>query len=244
MDEFAKKEGVSILTADNIQQELQSAKEILYGVIDKKTVLFLSGGSTPKALYEEIAREKILKPGAVALVDERYGEINHPDSNEKMIRETGFVSYLQSSNVRFYPILENKDFEKTVKDYDETVRLLLSKFPKSVGIFGMGNDGHTAGIAPNKDNFVNPLFGKDQENLFVSCFDDGNTFQTGFGKRITLTFKAMEMFDFLIIFVFGSSKKNALSLMFKQGSLEEIPSRFYLKPEISKKTLLITDQKV
>lgn len=239
-----QKSGLSVIRVKTKEEGLSLAKEVIYKVVDKKTLLFLSGGTTPKPLYELLSKEKKLKVGAVALVDERYGEVNHPNSNEKMIREAGLVSYIQNLNVRFYPILENKDFEKTAKDYDETVRLLLSKFPKSVGIFGMGNDGHTAGIAPNKDYFTNPLFGKDQENLFVSYFDDGKNFQTGFGKRITLTFKAMEMLDFLIILAFGENKKMAFSEMFKQGTLEEIPSRFYLKPSIAKKTLLITDQKV
>lgn len=225
MNKIFKKEGVSVLIACDVQKGLQAAKEIIYKNVDERTVLFLSGGSTPKPLYEEIAREKKLKAGAVALVDERYGEVNHTDSNEKMIRETGLVD--------FYPILENKGMEETARDYEKTIQSLFSQFPKKVGIFGMGDDGHTAGIAPNID----------QGNSLVSYFDDGKP-GFKFGKRITLTFKAMEKFDYLIILAFGSAKKNAFDLMFKKGSLKEIPSRFYLKPEIANKTLLITDQKI
>src|SRR5580698_7247920 len=62
-------------------------KEILYDIVDRKTVLYLSGGSM-QALYEQLAREEIFLPGAVGLIDERFGEPMHLNSNEKMISET------------------------------------------------------------------------------------------------------------------------------------------------------------
>lgn len=228
----------------NSEEGIDLAKKKLYEIVDQQTLLFLSGGSTPKSLYESLAIEASLKAGAVAMVDERFGKPGHPFSNEKMIKETGLLSYLSNYNIRFYPILKGKDFESTAREYDELVRSLIFSFPKSIGIFGMGEDGHTAGIAPNKKDFQNPLFKKEQENLFVSHFDDGLDFESGFGKRITITFRAMEGLDILIVLVFGKNKKRALWKKFKDGFIEEIPARFFTRPEISSKTLLITDQKI
>lgn len=232
-----EKSGLNLVKVKTKDEGLSLAKKILYKLIDQKTVLFLSGGTTPGPLYKSLSKEKNLKVGAVALVDERYGEPFHKESNERMIKDTGFLSCLEDVNVRFYAALKKgKDLAKTAKDYDKTVRYLLFSFPKSVGIFGIGSDGHTAGIAPNRKNF--------QKDLFVSYFDDGKDFKSGFGKRITLTFKAMQLIDVLMVLAFGESKKIALEKMFSEGSLEETPARFFKKEKIAEKTLLITDQKV
>ena len=42
----------------------------------------------------------------------------------------------------------------------------------------------------------------------------------------------------------GIAEKEALKKAFTQGSLEEIPARFYQQREIAKKTIFITDQKI
>jgi len=65
-----------------------------------------------------------------------------------------------------------------------------------------------------------------------------------FKERITMTFLGLSMLDILIVLVFGNEKQNALKLLFSEGSEEEIPSRFYQRPDIAKKTLLITDQQL
>jgi 6-phosphogluconolactonase/glucosamine-6-phosphate isomerase/deaminase len=51
-------------------------------------VLFLSGGSTPKTLYEILAKEQKLKAGAVALIDERF--IQNQESRIKNYECDGF----------------------------------------------------------------------------------------------------------------------------------------------------------
>lgn len=217
----------------------EQIKDLLYSFCDHKTALFLSGGSTPKSLYEALAKEKKLRVGSVAMIDERYGARLHPKSNELMIKETGLLDFLEKGNVKFNPILEGKDLETTTNDYDETVRFLFNNFPKSIGILGIGEDGHSAGIAPNRNNFINPIFGN--KVSFVSSFNDafGN-----FGERVTLTFEGLSNLDKIIILAFGEEKKDALFKMLTPGSLEEIPARFFNQKEISEKVVLFTDQPV
>lgn len=203
-------------------------KKFLYSVVNSKTVLFLSGGKTPKDTYLELAKEGKINPGAVAMVDERVGIKNHPNSNERMIRETGLLSYFEKKKIPFYPILGDKDYEKKVK-------YLLDYFPKSVGIFGIGEDGHTAGLPARTQN----LELKTQN--YVERVDN---FPIDPKERITLTFQALAQMDLLIVLVLGENKKLALKKMFKKGPLSEIPARFFLTPDISPKTILITDQKI
>jgi 6-phosphogluconolactonase/glucosamine-6-phosphate isomerase/deaminase len=109
----------------------------------------------------------------------------------------------------------------------------MGRYKNKIAILGIGVDGHTAGIAPNRNDFINPLF-ENKENL-VGYFDDSKGV---FGKRITLTFKSLSLIDNLILLVFGNEKKNALESMEKKGSLRKVPGRFFKDKE---NTVLITD---
>lgn len=207
-------------------------------MVSKNTVLFLSGGSTPKTLYEVLAKEKKLKVGAVAMVDERFGKKLHEGSNELMIKSTRLLSFLRKSNTKFYPILENTEIAKTASDYDETSRFLFNYFQKSVAILGIGKDGHTAGI-PVGDQSSGI---RDQSKTdLITSFDN---FPGDFKERISLTFLGLSKLDKIIVMVFGEDKKQALGLMFKNGSISEIPARFLTQKEIAEKVILISDQKV
>jgi 6-phosphogluconolactonase/glucosamine-6-phosphate isomerase/deaminase len=227
---------MKIINVRNSEEGVEVCKKLLYEKVSKNTVLFLSGGSTPKTLYETLAKEKILKVGAAALVDERFGEKLHDNSNEKMIQDTGLIKYLEQSNIRFHPILVNKSFAETAKDYDETVRYLFNYFPKSVGILGVGIDGHTAGLPAGMSNIKYQMSNKTD---LATSFDD---FPAAQKERITLTFLGLSKLDKIIVLVFGKDKKKALRLMLKDGSLAEIPSRFLTQVEITERVTLITDQ--
>lgn len=232
--------GITMCTVADSSAGVGLAKELLYGIVDSRTALYLSGGKTPKSLYEQLAREEQLQAGAVGMVDERYGKKLHTKSNEKMIRETELLRYLEIRGVPFYPMLQpDKEREETAAAYDEMVRYLHALFPRSVAVLGIGADGHTAGVAPNRKDFKNPLFAPSHKDLFVSAFDDPKSF---YGQRVSMTFLGLSMVDVFLVLVFGEDKKESLRLLFEQGSEEEIPARFYTRPEIAKKTILITDQ--
>lgn len=250
----------SVVNVSNSEEGFTLTKLFFKKLLDRKTVVFLSGGRTPKQLYGEITKEEELIVGAVGLVDERYGPKMWENSNEKMIADTGLLGYLEKKGLPFYPILETNshsgkqrlyqnpdsgqarmtDLEQTAKDYDETVRFLLNGFPKSIAVLGIGLDGHTAGI-PVTAMSLHSESSRLEETKYVTYFTD---FPGEQKERITMTFLGLSMVDILFVLVFGKDKKTALRQMFMSGSEEEIPSRFFKRPDIAKKTLLITDQKV
>jgi 6-phosphogluconolactonase len=230
---------MKIIKVKNPEEGIEVCKKLLYEMVSKTSVLFLSGGSTPKTLYEILAKEKRLNAGAVAMVDERFGEKQHENSNELMIKNTHLLSYLQKLNTEFYPVLQkNEDIETTAVQYDETVRYLLNYFQKSIAILGIGTDGHTAGIPAQVQNSE---FRAQNKTDLVTSFDN---FPGDFKKRITLTFLGLSKLDQIIVLVFGKDKKKALGLMFKEGSVSEIPARFLRKRGVVEKTILITDQRM
>lgn len=230
------KKGIRVFTVNNPQEGFDLAKDILYKNVDVQTLLLLSGGSTPKTLYGELALERTLNVGAVAMVDERPGEKNHASSNEKMIDGTGLLSYLRSKGINFSPIIkEGITKQETTEDYDRTVRNLFEKFGKKVAVLGIGEDGHTAGV---------PIGVQASESAINGYVAGYNTFPSEPKERISLTFKALSQLDQLIILAFGVSKQKPLRKMFEDGPIEEIPARFYTRSDIAPKTLLITDQKI
>ncbi len=235
-----KNNSVLICTAADENGGFDLAEAMLARIVDRKSVLYLSGGKTPKRLYTQIAKKEQIIPGAVGLIDERYGGRFHSNSNEKMIRETGLLRYFEILDIPFFPILhQEKSREETALAYDEKYRSLLSTFSKHVGILGIGEDGHTAGIPSLNSNLKSQISKIHSANNFVTEY---NYMKVKYGERVTMTFAGLSMLDVLLVLVFGSAKRNVLKMVFSEGSEEEVPGRFYKRPEIAKKTILITDQ--
>lgn len=215
------------------------ARSCLYAVVDRKTALYLSGGKTPRELYQQLAQEEQLSPGSVGQIDERFGEPFHTNSNQKMIKESGLLRYFEMRDIPFYPILGGKPREETAKSYDEKIRSLNATFQRNVAILGIGSDGHTAGIPAAHSELSNKNKQLYDTYDLVTDFND----ESGkYGERVTITFVGLSMLDILIVLVFGDDKKKALELMFQDGSEEAIPARFYKRPDIAPKTIIITDQ--
>lgn len=217
-------------------QGLALTKDLLYALVSRKTALYLSGGSTPKSLYQTLATEEKLDSGVVGMIDERVGLKWHEKSNETMIRDAGLLRYLQMKDVKFFPMINGKGREEEADDYDNTLRQLQTVYQSHIAILGIGTDGHTAGIIPNS-----PLF-EEKENykLVDSFYDEKGEYK----ERITLTFTGLSRMDLCIVLVFGEDKDQALEKMFSPGSIEEVPARFLKSALMAPKTILLTDREV
>jgi 6-phosphogluconolactonase/glucosamine-6-phosphate isomerase/deaminase len=238
---FHKNQGITVASVSNSTEGIDLASQVLYKVIDRKTVLYLSGGGTPKSLYTKLAREEALFPGAVGQVDERYGPRLHGSSNQLMMRETGILRYFEMVGIPFYPMLQDKERRETAEEYDQKMRELNAVYPKSAAIMGIGKDGHTAGVPTlSSKSKVKSLKLYDDYSLVADYNYEGSFY----GERVTVTFLGLSMLDLMLVLVFGEDKKKALTVMFEDGSEEEVPARFYKRPDIARKTLLITDQRV
>jgi len=79
------KDNVEIIRCKDKKEASEKALELLSKAVDKDTLLFLSGGTSPDLLYQLIARDKKLRPGAIALIDERYGLRTRPSSARRVM---------------------------------------------------------------------------------------------------------------------------------------------------------------
>lgn len=117
----------------------------------------LSGGSTPKVLYELLAdpnepfREQIAWDKTFFLfTDERNVPPDHPDSNYRMVHEA-MLAHVPRTNV--YRIAGEKPAAQAADEYEDTlVELFGAGLPEpDLVLLGLGEDGHTASIFPGSE---------------------------------------------------------------------------------------------
>ena len=204
------------------------AHNILKSIVDKETLLALSGGTSPDYSKMIVDPADIL-PGAICVVDERYGKPFHVDSNELLLKNAGVIDYCQRKGIDFYKILEGKGIEATAEDYNQLMSELFVKFPKKVGVMGIGSNLHTAGIFPYSAAAKAPHYVVSEE------------VEDKFPLRVTLTLRALGEFQTFVILAFGEEKREAVKIMLdeNENDMQACPAIFYRK--CFAKSFLITD---
>lgn len=206
--------------ATRLTSELTAGKEVLW---------LVPGGSNIALSVEAI---RALPAGRLdkltcMLTDERYGKPGHADSNQQQLAEAGFMG----NGVNFLPtLIPDLTLEDTCKQYAMLALEAMDKAEVIIGQFGVGGDGHIAGILPRTAAVT-----EDPAQL-VSGYDAG-VFQ-----RITLTPPALRRIDVAYAFVYGEAKLTALrKLKSETLPLAEQPSQILKElPEAH----LYTDQQI
>src|SRR5437867_1344318 len=132
---------------DTIDDLIRSvARTLMQRIDDGARSIGLSGGSTPKPLYELLGQSDELrqKPITWVLVDERYVPIDDSQSNAGMIEKTLKPERL----LRFKT--EIGDPARTAEEFEREWRDLgLDRL--DIVLLGIGDDGHTASLFPGTD---------------------------------------------------------------------------------------------
>lgn len=109
--------------------------------------LAVSGGRTPIPLFERLAQIDLpWNQIRVRLVDERYVPVNHPDSNEALVRRHLLQGPAEAANFRGL-YFEGANVEDAVDAANAEAEAI------DLAILGMGEDGHMASIFPNATQF-------------------------------------------------------------------------------------------
>ncbi len=176
-------------------------------MVEQPVTWFVSGGSCIQ-LAVEAGRLPHEPSGrlAVMLVDERYGSPKHPDSNWEQLRKAGF----SLPGARLVPILDGQTRVQTARTFAAFVREALDT-SYCIGLFGMGADGHTAGILPGS-------IAADSTKLVAG-------YTAADFERITITPAAIAQFDEAILYAVGPSKQTMLQNLADDLQLNRQPAQ-------------------
>lgn len=184
----------------------------------KKILLLLSGGSAVEVyriLAEWFKKENkgFAKNLTVSLIDERYSQVGHADSNEKQIRDTGFYAAVEDKGGTVISVLtDGGDPSQEASRYDKLICRNMKETDEVWAVLGVGPDGHTAGILPQKSK---EEFDKNfPSKRWVAYYRLLKDYPNPFKKRITLTPKALKKITLAVVVAKGEEKKEALQKMF------------------------------
>jgi 6-phosphogluconolactonase len=169
-------------------------------------VVALSGGSTPKRLYQLLASMPF--PWARThwfWGDERFVSYDDPASNYRMTCEA-LLSHVPVPADQIHPVptigVSPDDaaaqYEASLKAFHGAQHLAADRPLFDVVLLGLGTDGHTASLFPGK-----PML--DERRRWVGATDDPQG-----APRITLTYPALESSRETIFLVAGLDKKDRL----------------------------------
>jgi 6-phosphogluconolactonase len=184
----------------------------------------LSGGSTPKPLYEAIASSNLPWDKIhVFWGDERYVPPDHPDSNELMARRAWLDRVaIPAANIHAKPTLSANpavDAAKYEQHLQEFFHAAPGNFPPlDVVLLGMGDDAHTASLFPHTEAL------NVRDRLITVGNKDGN-------PRITFTYPFINAARSVIFLAAGANKRPALAQVFAPTADDfTYPSRL-IKPQ-------------
>jgi 6-phosphogluconolactonase len=164
----------------------------------------LSGGSTPKAIYELLASQAYrskLDWNRVKLFwsDERCVPPSSNESNYHVAMEAGFASLPIPANHIFRMPADSSDLESAAKKYEETILENVQNGCFDLLMLGMGEDGHTASLFPK-------THGLHAEGRLVVA----NYIPQKNSWRMTFTFSCINNSHEIAIYVLGKSKAEIL----------------------------------
>lgn len=207
---------LNIKSSDNIGEIANFVANLINDKLQQnlKVIWFVSGGSVVPLeilILKKINRFNICNL-IVTLADERFVAVDSVDSNWFKLKEEGFFM----DGVKMIPYLMGEDLISTVKNIEKKLKKEIDNSDYKIGIFGIGTDGHTAGILPYTFAVLN--------NELLCAYD------TELYERITITPSTIKMLDEAIVYAVGKTKWPVIEkLIFDDLSINEQPSQVLKK---------------
>jgi len=171
---------------------------------DKFTVA-LSGGNTPKRLYELLAMPEFSnninwKKVFIFFSDERYVSHNDADSNFNMAAKA-LLEHISIPKKNIFAIPVSSTPAKDAIAYEAAVKKITSdsKFALDLVLLGMGADGHTASLFPGTE-----ILNEKRRLLKEVFLKDKNMY------RISFTLPLINRAKQILLLVSGEEKKPVL----------------------------------
>lgn len=177
---------------------------------DESVLWLVPGGSAMKIATQVLAQLEDTDTSklCITLTDERYGRPNHPDENWSQLGQMGF----DVSTINAYRVLRGEDAETTAQDFSAKLQQLFGTYDYKIGLFGIGADGHTAGIKPH--------------TVAVTSDEYAAQFEGADFARVTMTPRAVAELDEVVAYAHGAEKHETLrSLLNEEVALIDQPAQ-------------------
>jgi len=214
----------SNLAADSIQQR-------------GRFVVALSGGTSPKAVFELLATESYAEKIEWSKiyffwVDERWVPLDDDKSNAKMTFEA-LLNKVPVHKDQIFPMFKDGiSPEDYAVEYENEIRNILGDDGRfDFILLGMGDDGHTASLFPGENildehtKWVDAYYLKPQEMF-----------------RITLTASIINKAENILVVTFGESKKHALNEVLNGEYNPQLYPLQLIKPEKNELQIMTTSE--
>jgi len=215
---FTKQDELIEALSQSILAQLQEAIET-----KGKASLLVSGGSTPKPLFEKLKRAPLeWEKVTIGLCDERWVPASHADSNEKFVKE--FLMQEKASRANFVGMYkEGVDANKAEELCSQEMRELL---PFDVLILGMGADAHTASLFPDNEK-LDEAFDLKNKDLCINIEP-----KSAPHTRMSLTLSAILSADHLYLHFEGKEKLSVYEEAVSGEDRHTMPIRSVLNQDI------------
>jgi 6-phosphogluconolactonase len=160
--------------------------------------LAVSGGSTPKLLFDVLSETDIQWDRVtVLLVDERIAPPTDDRANQKLVREKLLTG--KAANAHF--VAFETGYETPIENAEKSEDILAGvSWPLDAVVLGMGTDGHTASFFPGGDRLSDAIDPACKSRVLPMQAE-------GAGEpRLTLTLPALLDARFLALHIEGEGK--------------------------------------
>lgn len=192
---------------------------------DGPVLLMLAGGSS-REVVEIIDPDLLTDQVTVTVTDERYTD-DLEGNNFAALQGTSFYNSLINAGSYCIDtqIFSGENHEDHAKRFAKNLAEWKRDFPngKIIALFGIGKDGHIAGVVPNIYSADEFKLKFNTEGIWVTdLLAPGNDHV----ERTTVTFPFMKSIDFPLVYITGVEKTEALAkTIAKEGDLCVTPAR-------------------
>jgi 6-phosphogluconolactonase len=194
---------------DIVEDPARACSALLLGAVMAGGHVVLTGGSTPRRAYRELAGavralELELAETEFWFGDERAVPPDDDRSNYKMAKEALFDPLGDVMTARIHRIRGELGHEQAAEEYEEELREAGAP-PFELVLMGMGPDGHTASLFPDQATL------DERARLVVGVPEAG--FEP-FVPRISLTLPALAQTRLMVFLIEGESKAEMVARAF------------------------------
>lgn len=157
----------------------------------------------------------------ITLTDERFGPINHPDENYHQLQAAGF----DPGPATWYRPNSHQNIEIATTQWGSILQQQLDQADYKIGLFGIGPDGHTAGLLPGTSSL---------DVTSLTTHFQGHDF-----PRLTTTAKLIQQLDSAVAYALGDNKWPQIQRLLSEDlSIKDQPAQILKK---TKHFTLFTD---